>query len=151
MCTECKLSLNIHIHAKHGPLFGKNKPKTGFFFFFFTLIFQRVDSKPSAAFDHKNKPDQCFSKAVSTNSRISNREARRGVNHCSVCTELEQAHRDTYERRPIRRRLGLAVTSLYQTGTRHPRPAQAVTNGPNFHLFTYLLCGPRDTCWRAPP
>lgn len=37
------------------------------------------------------------------------------------------------------------------TGTRHPRQARAVTNGPNFHLFIYLLCGPRNTCCSAPP
>ena len=41
--------------------------------------------------------------------------------------------------------------ALYSTGTRHPRQAQAVTNGPNFHLFIYLLCGPWNTCCSAPP
>lgn len=143
---------NFHIHAKYGPRF----KRTGFH----CPPLAACGFKLYDAFNRRVKyRNESSTKGVSTNSRISNGGTALRlvlslglrVSHSGVSRGLEHTHGDLCERQLIRQRLGQTVTSLHSTGTQHSGQTRAVTNGPNFHLFISLLCGPPNTCWSARP
>lgn len=79
--------------------------------------------KPSAAFDHKNKPDQCFfflffqRLQAQTAGYQTEQRTEEGTTAAAFEGMLEQTHSDLCVRRPIKDSdSGLEVTSLYQTG-----------------------------------
>lgn len=117
---NCRFSLNIHIHAAHTPLFGgKTNPKQDFHSHF--LSARRFEALRGVWSQKQTRPVFFF-------FFFQRRRTQTAGYQTEQCTEegttaafegmLEQTHRDTCVRRPIKASdCGLDVTSLYQTGT----------------------------------